>query len=188
MWAFVNDTLAGSPNYRSVGYSVASGDVNGDGYDDILVGAPIAAEDTGLPSSAYTGRALLFRGSATGLEEEPHQIFRAEDPGTAYGAAVAFAGDINGDGSDDLLIGEPCATQDGIPGIGAVHVYYGAMAKGPGILLAGDVVGVTAEVVVFNVGFEIETWVPQVMLNESDPALVEHKCTLDWGGRSDGRG
>jgi hypothetical protein len=84
------------------GYSVAgAGDVNGDGYDDILIGAPGGSD---------TGTAYLLFGKSSGWYPDMDlsaagASFWGEDAGDCFGWSVAGAGDVNGDGYDDLLIG-----------------------------------------------------------------------------------
>jgi hypothetical protein len=105
------------------GNSVAIvGDVNGDGFADILVGAP----DFGGTGA----KALLYLGGQSGVQTLPS--FTITRPATAngwFGAAVAGGGDVNGDGYSDVVIGS--ATMDGqgapIPGGGA-FVYLGSAA------------------------------------------------------------
>jgi hypothetical protein len=85
------------------GCSVAGvGDTNGDGYDDMLIGA------YGYPSGGDTGRAYLVLGSGTpssiGLGSAD-AIYTGENTSDYAGRSVAGAGDVNGDGYDDLLIG-----------------------------------------------------------------------------------
>lgn len=75
----------------------ASGDFNGDGFDDLLVGA----EGEGTGGSAH----LIFGGPGThGLDP---LVFVGDAASARFGAAVGWAGDVNGDGFDDLLIGDP---------------------------------------------------------------------------------
>lgn len=107
------------------GISVAgAGDVNGDGYDDVIVGAPDF--DGGATNS---GRAYVFHGSATGLSTTPDWIADApkvEEHGF-FGIVVGPAGDVNGDGYADVAIG---MTNYGLMweiwDEGAVYVWYGS--------------------------------------------------------------
>jgi hypothetical protein len=96
-----------------LGYSArTAGDVNGDGYADLLVGAPLS------------GNAYLYLGSATGLAMTPAWPPPGFPPsGGFYGVTVA-AGDVNGDGYADLVVG---AQQDtaGQTEEGRVLFYYG---------------------------------------------------------------
>ena len=79
---------------RSVG---AAGDVNGDGYDDVIVGAP--AYD------AWTGRVYVYTGSPSGLGATPIFTASGEGPSNSFGRSVGAAGDVNGDGYCDLVVG-----------------------------------------------------------------------------------
>ena len=81
------------------GNVAAAGDVNGDGYDDLLVGA--AGYDNGEMDE---GRAYLFLGSATGLSTTPDWITEGNQVSALY-SRVAGIGDVNGDGFDDVAVG-----------------------------------------------------------------------------------
>ena len=89
------------------GRSVASaGDVNGDGFGDILIGA-----DENDDGDDRAGKTYLVLGKASGwsmdtpLSSGADASFIAEDPGDHAGGAVASAGDVDGDGLDEILIG-----------------------------------------------------------------------------------
>jgi hypothetical protein len=109
------------------GYAVsAAGDINGDGIDDLIIGAPVASPDEG-----YSGASYVVFGDNQGL---PNPLNLSAIDGSngfvingvsAYdesGTAVSGAGDINGDGIDDLIIGAPNA--NGLDGAG--YVVFGS--------------------------------------------------------------
>ncbi len=113
----------------------AAGDVNGDGYHDVLVGAPLY--DAG---QADEGRAYLYLGSAAGLELDPAWQAEGDQAGASFGACVAAAGDINGDGYDDALIGAPYYDA-GEANEGRVYLYLGSaggLNEDPAWQLDGD--------------------------------------------------
>jgi hypothetical protein len=105
------------------GWSVASaGDINGDDYDDVIVGA--WQYDSGAVNS---GRAYLFYGSETGLSTTPDRII--EPPKVEYqgffGVVVGTAGNVNGDEYDDIMVA--MTNYDLVYGDeGAVYVWYGS--------------------------------------------------------------
>lgn len=85
------------------GASVSTaGDVDGDGFADVIVGAP--AFDFAFVDE---GQAFLHRGSATGVVTNPAWIGRANQASAFYGTSVATAGDVNGDGHGDVVLGAP---------------------------------------------------------------------------------
>src|SRR5205823_2315751 len=87
----------------SFGTSLASaGDVNGDGFDDVVVGA------TGYTDGQNNeGAALVYLGSAQGLSNTPAWSQEGNVEGAAFGGSVGTAGDVNGDGFDDVVVGAP---------------------------------------------------------------------------------
>ncbi len=108
-------TATGETDNNHFGYSVdTAGDVNGDGYDDIIVGAYHYRE--------FTGRVYIYGGSANGPIAAPIRTLTGEVPKSYFGRAVAAAGDVNGDGYDDVIVGAP-AYDDWT---GRVYVYPGS--------------------------------------------------------------
>ena len=105
----------------------SAGDVNGDGYDDVIVGARFYSN-----GQSGEGRAYVFYGSASGLSMTPDWIAEGNQPGGRFGRAVNGAGDVNNDGYDDVVVG--ASLYDSPSGEeGRVFVYYG----GPGGLSCG---------------------------------------------------
>ena len=110
--------------------SVATaGDVNGDGYSDVVVGAPFY--DGGQTDE---GRAFVFLGSASGLALAPAWTAESNQASAQMGASVASAGDVNGDGYDDVLIGAPLY-DNGQTDEGRAFVFLGS---GSGLGANGD--------------------------------------------------
>ncbi len=117
---------ADATNVDLFGYDAsAAGDVNGDGYDDIIAGAWI-------PEAAY-----VYHGGPSGIDLTTETELVANDLYTSdkFGQVVSRAGDINGDGYDDVIVGSPWDGEHGSRA-GAAHLYYGSPG---GIDLASEV-------------------------------------------------
>ncbi len=129
--------ILGNAAYDRVGNSVSSaGDVNGDGFDDLLIGAPFV-DQTYLNDD--TGRSYLLFGKADGFSATVNVwqiesngdglVFNGIDPYDLSGFSVSDAGDINGDGYGDFAIGAPFADKqvfDGqLPGSGEGYLIFG---------------------------------------------------------------
>ncbi len=115
--------LLSSDNVSSFGYVVSSaGDVNGDGYSDVMVSA--LYNDTIIP---FWDVVYIFHGSASGIIETPATTLLCDDYETYYGSAISDAGDLNGDGFDDVVIGEPERYWYGLFNYdGRAYVHYGS--------------------------------------------------------------
>jgi len=113
----------------SSGWSVASaGDVNGDGRDDFLIGAPMD-DDVGTEAGQtylILGRAAADWGMGFNLSSADAS-FWGEDEGDESGGSVACAGDVNGDGRDDFLIGA-VFDEDGGSDAGQTYLILGRAA------------------------------------------------------------
>ncbi len=107
------DLEANEGAYSVFGHSVASaGDINGDGFADVIVGA-------GDPGHVY-----VYLGSGSALSSTPAFILAppgADGTHPCFGCSIASAGDIDGDGFADVIVGAPTAYGKA----GRVHVYLG---------------------------------------------------------------
>lgn len=108
----------------------AAGDVNGDGFDDVIVGGRFMGTGSGAPSDqAQEGIAVVFHGSPTGLSgnlpADADAYLESNQVNASFGASVDGAGDVNGDGFDDIIVGAP-GYDDGENDEGAAFIFLGS--------------------------------------------------------------
>ena len=115
----------------SGGSASSAGDVNGDGFDDVIIGASSADPESGVNA----GSSYVVFGSEDGFAAQLSlglldgtNGFRLDGAaeGDRSGSSVSSAGDINGDRIDDLVIGAIRADPNGIYNAGASYVVFGS--------------------------------------------------------------
>lgn len=125
---FVNENLlfyVPEP-YDNFGAALATGDFNGDGADDLATGIPYDNGQAGFEMNnvglAIVRYGIPGFGLETGLADTVLRQMSFAEPDDNFGFALA-AGDFNGDGIDDLAVGEPGNHE---LNYGQVHIFYGS--------------------------------------------------------------
>lgn len=119
----------------------AAGDINGDGFDDLVIGAPYASN-----GAQFAGKAYVVFGSAQGLPGTPLRlsesglVITGANIYDSVGSSVSAAGDINGDGIDDLILGAENSSL-GANYAGAAFVVFGNDQVLPQTLSVSDLDG-----------------------------------------------
>lgn len=139
--------IMGGPNHDDgVGYAVSgAGDVNGDGFDDLIIGAGFGE-----------GQCYVVFGKR---DTRPVNVSEIESGNGGFlisrdlsGFSVSAAGDVNGDGLDDIIVGSPYAAPNGGYSVGQAYVVFGKTGTSPvelsaivagigGLLIDSDVSG-----------------------------------------------
>ena len=151
-----------------------AGDVNGDGYDDVIIGAWYFDDE-----DFNEGRAYVYHGGATGLSAEPDWLAEGDQYTARFGVSVDAAGDANGDGYDDVLVG-------------ADAIDNGQMTEGRGYLFAGGPDGVGASPILTVEGDQEEAYFARAVAGPGDvdgngiPELAFGAPNYDWAETDDG--
>jgi hypothetical protein len=115
----------GKTEDKAFGWTMApAGDLNGDGYDDLLIGAYMASNG---------GKAYVFFGGNP-MDTVSDLVLRTGSD-CAFGLGVGGLGDVNGDGYDDIGVGDPWKSSC----IGKAYIYFGGrnMDRIPDLVLSG---------------------------------------------------
>ncbi|XP_022079967.1 integrin alpha-9-like [Acanthaster planci] len=109
----------GEPVNSYFGASVEAADLNGDGWSDLLVGAPLYS------SSQDEGRVYVYINDGMGNLEMRHKLGGSNAVGARFGFAIeSIPGDLNKDGYPDVAIGAPYEDETS----GAVYIYHGSIS------------------------------------------------------------
>jgi FG-GAP repeat len=137
------------PNVRSSITTKDAGDVNGDGIDDLIVSENVRSSMNSSP----TGKSYVVFGRSTGLPKTlnvstlngRNGFVIQEASGNLSGASASRAGDVNGDGIDDLIIGVPLANSGAGIASGKVYVVNGRKAGFPSTLIVSTFPGAASD-------------------------------------------
>ncbi|KAJ6664425.1 hypothetical protein lerEdw1_007082, partial [Lerista edwardsae] len=120
--------------YARLGWAVASADLNKDGYDDLIAGAPGYSQS--IPGHVQRGRVYVVYGNKSGLphtnldlDREADEILEGSKPSGRFGSAIAVL-DFNDDGVLDLAVGAPSVGAKEHSYRGSVYVFFGTHGKG----------------------------------------------------------
>lgn len=119
-------TVLTGQNNSQYGISVSTaGDVNGDNFDDVVVGSPDYVDGAGDDH----GRAYVYYGASSGVNATAAWIAEQRKINSDFGMVVTGGGDVTGDGTDDILISDTYAntTEEDV---GTVYLYHGVEGEG----------------------------------------------------------
>ncbi|XP_010281868.1 PREDICTED: phosphatidylinositol-glycan-specific phospholipase D [Phaethon lepturus] len=118
--------------YARLGWAMISADLNQDGYEDLVVGAP----GYSTLGRVQIGQVYVVYGNQSGLppedmdlDEKADQVLQGHQPSGRFGSALAVL-DFNEDGMPDLAIGAPSVGSQFLTYKGAVYVYFGTEGRG----------------------------------------------------------
>ncbi len=133
-----NQTVTGTDNGDGFGTVVhICGDVNGDGYDDLLVGAP----GHNSTSDFDVGKIYVYHGSSSGIGTTADWTYEGENEEDLLGFSATGIGDANGDGYGDIVVGVPLWDDGSTADVGQALVFYGSssgLSTTPDVTIEGS--------------------------------------------------
>ena len=188
-------TIAGIAVYDQLGFSVSeAGDVNGDGYDDMIVGAVNAP----YGSTPYPGQAYVIYGAAQSeFSTLPNAVLDVQTltgtngftingivSGNKLGYSVHAAGDVNGDGVDDIIVGAPFTNTVDYSGAGQAHVIFGISSSSGGTTSTG--LNVDVNRLKIKQGKRVLITTSQLSASLAGASADNLLFTVSYGGKHDG--
>ncbi|CAL8114657.1 unnamed protein product [Orchesella dallaii] len=149
-YVLLNNLKSSSPNMKLVGeqfgayfgYSLATTDLNGDGKDELLVGAPLFTKEFNNDRSLNGGCVFAYDVDMASKSTSQLGKFCLEDKpkGARFGSAIANLGDINFDQKEDFAVAAPYHDD----GVGTVFIYYGGfpLSTTPVQVISGKALGI----------------------------------------------
>ena len=138
----INGQCADDSSGRSVS---SAGDINGDGLADLIIGArlsdPVAGTNAGRSYVVFgkTGTTAIDLSSLTSGSSTTGFIINGQALGDQSGTSVSAAGDLNGDGFDDLLVAADNATANSFASAGKTYVIFGGQHFATSVDFVGGV-------------------------------------------------
>ncbi len=129
--------INGIDTYDRLGSAVSgAGDINGDGMEDLIIGAYIASTKAGESYVVFGAQTFADSLNLADLNGNNGFVIHGIDANNESGRSVSGVGDINGDGLGDLIIGAPRASANGTTWAGASYVVFGAQTFADSLNLA----------------------------------------------------